>query len=135
MASQARPPYGRRMLQSYLPVLVFAGLGLVVGTAFVLLNSFVGARSRPGRAQRVRREPYECGLPSEFSRTFRYGFPFYMTAMLFMIFDIEIVLLFAVAPLLPTTGSVYVLVAILIFIFLLAVGFVYDWAKGGLEWQ
>ncbi|HEX2371562.1 MAG TPA: NADH-quinone oxidoreductase subunit A, partial [Solirubrobacterales bacterium] len=75
------------MLQAYLPVLVFAGLGIVVGGALVTLNHVLGPR-RPNKAKS---EPYECGLPSEISHTFRFGISFYMIAMLFILFDIEVV--------------------------------------------
>ena len=67
------------MLQSYLPVIVFVGLGLIVGSAFTALNHLLG----PRRPNRVKSEPYECGLPTEVTRTFRFGISFYMVAMVF----------------------------------------------------
>jgi NADH-quinone oxidoreductase subunit A len=72
------------VLQSYLPVLVFVLLGLGVGIAFTMLNSVLG----PKRPSKVKREPYECGLPSEVTRNFRFGISFYLIAMLFILFDI-----------------------------------------------
>ena len=119
------------MLRSYLPVIVFAGLGVLVGTALVTLNRFVG----PRRPSKVKSEPYECGLPTEVSRTFRFGVSFYMTAMLFILFDLEVIFLFPVATIMSDAASVYVLVATLVFIVLLVVALVYEWAKGGLEWK
>ena len=80
------------MLQSYLPVLVFAGLGIIVGTAFATLNHVIGRKRIRDRAMKT--DPYECGLPSEVSRTFRFGVSFYMVAMLFILFDIEVVFLY-----------------------------------------
>ena len=80
------------MLQSYLPVIVFAGLGIAVGGAFTMLNKLLG----PSKPNRVKSEAYECGLPSEISRTFRFGMSFYMVAMLFILFDIEVVFLYPV---------------------------------------
>lgn len=122
------------MLKSYLPVLVFCGLGLVVGIAFATLNRLLGPR--PGGAgDRVKGDPYECGLPSEVSRSFRFGVSFYLVAMLFILFDIEVIFLYPVALLLKPTGSVFVLVEIAVFVFLLAVAFVYVWARGALEWK
>ena len=78
------------MLQSYLPVIVFVGLGIIVGGAFTILNRVLG----PSRPNRVKSEPYECGLPTEVTRTFRFGVSFYLVAMLFILFDIEVVFLY-----------------------------------------
>jgi NADH-quinone oxidoreductase subunit A len=119
------------MLRSYLPVIVFAGLGLVVGSAFALLNGLLGPR-RPNRAKS---EPYECGLPSEVSRTFRFGVSFYLIAMLFILFDIEVVFLYPVGVLLKTAESVFVLIEVGVFVALLLVAFVYVWARGALDWR
>ena len=119
------------MLQAYLPVLVFAGLGIVVGGALVTLNHVLGPR-RPNKAKS---EPYECGLPSEISHTFRFGISFYMIAMLFILFDIEVVFLYPVGVILNAADSVFVLVEILVFVFLLLVAFAYAWRRGALDWR
>jgi NADH-quinone oxidoreductase subunit A len=119
------------LLQSYLPVLVFAGLGLVVGTAFALLNGVIGPR-RPNPAKG---DPYECGLPSEVSKTFRFGVSFYLIAMLFILFDIEVVFLYPVASILKSADSVFVLAEISVFVFLLAVALVFVWRRGALDWK
>jgi NADH-quinone oxidoreductase subunit A len=119
------------LLESYLPVIVFAGLGAIVGGALVTLNARVGPR-RPARAKS---EPYECGLPSEVSRTFRFGVSFYMIAMLFILFDIEVVFLYPVGVILNAAGSVFVLVEILIFVALLLVALIYVWRRGALDWR
>jgi len=119
------------VLQSYLPVIVFAGLGAIVGTILVSLNRLVG----PRKPNRVKSQPYESGVPTEVSRSFRFGVSFYLTAMLFILFDIEVVFLYPVATIMADAGSLYVLGAILVFIGLLVVALVYEWAKGGLEWK
>ena len=119
------------MLQSYLPVIVFVALGAIVGGAFTALNRILG----PSRPNRVKSEPYECGLPSEVSRTFRFGISFYMIAMLFILFDIEVVFLYPVGVLLKASDSVFVLAEIMIFVFLLLVGFAYVWRRGALNWR
>ena len=119
------------MLQSYLPVIVFVGLGVVVGAAFTALNKVLG----PSRPSRVKSEPYECGLPSEVTKTFRFGISFYMVAMLFILFDIEVVFLYPVGAILNVSDSVFVLVEILLFIFLLLVGLAYVWRRGALNWK
>jgi NADH-quinone oxidoreductase subunit A len=89
----------------------------------------------PRRPTRVKSEPYECGLPSEVSRTFRFGISFYMIAMLFILFDIEVVFLYPVGVILSAADSVFVLVEILVFVFLLLVALAYVWRRGALDWR
>jgi NADH-quinone oxidoreductase subunit A len=120
------------VLRSYLPVIVFAGLGLIVGSALALLNAIVGYRRRPSR---VKSDPYECGLPTEVSRTFRFGVSFYMVAMLFILFDIEVVFLYPVGVILNAADSVFVLVEIAVFVVLLLVALIYVWRRGALDWR
>ena len=81
------------MLKSYVPALVFLILGIGIGTAFTLANNFLG----PRRPNKTKSEPYECGLPSEVQKSFRFGVSFYLIAMLFILFDIEVVFLYPVA--------------------------------------
>jgi NADH-quinone oxidoreductase subunit A len=119
------------VLRSYLPVLVFAGLGVLVGGMLAMVNGLVGLR-RPSKAKS---DPYECGLPSEVSRTFRFGISFYMIAMLFILFDIEVVFLYPVGVILNAADSVFVLVEVGIFVVLLLVALVYVWRRGALNWR
>jgi NADH-quinone oxidoreductase subunit A len=119
------------VLKSYLPVIVFIGLGIGVGAALVSVNRLVG----PRRPNPVKSEPYECGLPTEVSRTFRFGVSFYMVAMLFILFDIEVVFLYPVGVILQSADSVFVLVEILIFVALLLVALIYVWRRGALDWR
>jgi NADH-quinone oxidoreductase subunit A len=118
------------VLRSYLPALVFVGLGSVVGGAFALINSLIGP-SRPGRSKA---DPYECGLPSEVKKNFRFGISFYLIAMLFILFDIEVIFLYPVAVQLKAFGT-FALVETIVFIVLLTVAFVYVWRRGALEWR
>jgi len=120
-----------RLLQSYLPVIVFAGLGLLVGGLLVMVNRIVGPR-KPNKAKS---EPYECGLPSDVSQTFRFGIGFYMVAMLFILFDIEVVFLYPVGVILNGADSVFVLAEILLFVALLFVALIYVWRRGALDWK
>jgi NADH-quinone oxidoreductase subunit A len=119
------------VLHSFLPVIVFAGLGLIVGGTLALVNGLVGPR-RPSRAKS---DPYECGLPSEVTRTFRFGVSFYMVAMLFILFDIEVVFLYPVGVILRAAHSVFVLVEVIVFVVLLLVALVYVWRRGALDWR
>jgi NADH-quinone oxidoreductase subunit A len=118
------------VLKSYLPALVFLVLGIGVGTAFTLANGLLG----PKRAGQVKSEPYESGLPSEVKKSFRFGISFYLIAMLFILFDIEVVFLYPVALQLDAFG-VFALVETAIFVVLLLVAFVFVWRRGALEWK
>ena len=119
------------MLQGYLPVLVFLLLGAGVGTAFTLLNGLLGPR-RP--RTKIKNEPYECGLPSDVRGTFRFGISFYLIAMLFILFDIEVVFLYPVAVRLQEFG-LFALGETIVFIALLFAAFVFVWRRGALEWR
>ena len=95
----------------------------------------VNWKTGPSRPSRVKSDPYECGLPTEISKTFRFGVSFYMIAMLFILFDIEVVFLYPVGVILNAADSVFVLVEILIFVALLLVALVYVWRRGALDWK
>jgi len=123
------------VLQSYFPILVFAGLGALVGSAFIGLNHLVGRRGPTGEAGSTKSDPYECGLPTEVSRTFRFGISFYLIAMLFILFDIEVVFLYPVGVILKAAHSVFVLVEVVLFVALLLVALIYVWRKGALDWR
>jgi NADH-quinone oxidoreductase subunit A len=128
-----RPPDGditRRVLRSYLPAIVFLVLGGLVGGAFAFLNTLFGPRRRISS----KTDPYECGLPSEVKQGFRFGISFYMIAMLFILFDIEVVFLFPIAVRLREFGA-FALYETILFIVLLLVAFVYVWRRGALEWK
>jgi NADH-quinone oxidoreductase subunit A len=119
------------MLSTYLPAIVFLILGTVVGGAFTILNTLFG----PRKARRPSHDdPYECGLPSEIQRGFRFGISFYLIAMLFILFDIEVVFLYPVALQLDAFG-VFALVETIVFVVLLLVAFVFVWRRGALEWK
>ena len=118
------------MLRSYLPAIVFLILGGAVGGAFAALNSFVG----PRRSSAHKHDPYECGLPSEVKQGFRFGISFYMVAMLFILFDIEVVFLYPIAVQLRAFGT-FAMSETIVFIALLALAFVYVWRRGALNWR
>jgi NADH-quinone oxidoreductase subunit A len=118
------------VLRSYLPAIVFLVLGGSVGGLFAVLNTMVGPRRRVNHKQ----DPYECGLPSEVKRGMRFGISFYLIAMLFILFDIEVVFLYPIALQLRVFGG-YALAETITFIVLLFVAFAYVWRRGALEWR
>ena len=83
------------MIRSYLPALVFIGLGAILGLVFAVLELVRRAQAPRSVGDQV--DPYECGLPSEVKKNFRFGISFYLIAMLFILFDIEVIFLYPVA--------------------------------------
>jgi NADH-quinone oxidoreductase subunit A len=119
------------VLRDYLPAIVFMILGAAVGGLFSVLNLLTGKRTR---ANVNRTTPYECGLPSEIQRGFRFGISFYLIAMLFILFDIEVIFLYPIAVQLRAFGG-FALGETITFVILLMVAFVYVWRRGALEWK
>ena len=118
------------MIRSYLPAIVFVILGTVVGLAFAFLNTAFGPRRRiPSKTQ-----PYECGLPSEVKRGFRFGISFYLVAMLFILFDIEVIFVYPIAVELRSLGW-FAVGELIVFVVLLFVAFGYVWRRGALDWR
>jgi NADH-quinone oxidoreductase subunit A len=125
------------VLESYLPILVFAFLGLAVGGAFAMLNHVIGPKrpKHPTAASVRQTEPYESGIPVSASHGLRFGVSFYLIAMLFILFDIEVVFLYPIGVILKDADSVFVLGELITFVVLLLVAFVYVWRKGALDWK
>jgi NADH-quinone oxidoreductase subunit A len=122
------------MIRSYLPALVFLGLGAMLGLIFVTINSVLGNVMGRNRAPRSQGDPYECGLPSDVKENFRFGISFYLVAMMFILFDIETILLYPVALQLGAFGS-FALIETIVFIVLLLIAYLYVWRRGALEWR
>ena len=118
------------MLRSYFPAVVFLLLGGAVGGTFVVLNSYLG----PRRAAPQKQDPYECGLPSEVKRGLRFGISFYLIAMLFILFDIEVIFLYPIAVELRSFGK-FAMSETIVFVILLMIAFAYVWRRGALEWK
>ncbi len=88
----------------------------------------------PRRPNKVKIEPYECGLPSDVKSGMRFGISFYLIAMLFILFDVEVIFLYPIAVQLKAFGA-FALVEMIVFIALLAVAFIYVWRRGALDWR
>jgi NADH-quinone oxidoreductase subunit A len=121
------------VLRTYLPAIVFLGLGTVVGALFVTASSLLGPK-RKTRPTTYQGDPYESGMPSEVQQGFRFGISFYLIAMLFILFDIEVVFLYPIAVQLRDFGT-FALIETVVFIALLVVAFIYVWRRGALEWS
>ena len=118
------------MLENYLPVLVFVGVGLMVGFVMVALGFVLGTR----KPDSDKLSPYECGFEAFEDARMKFDVRFYLVAILFIIFDLEIAFLFPWAIVLDQIGVVG-LVAMTVFLGILVVGFIYEWKKGALEWE
>lgn len=118
------------MVSTYWPALIFVFIGTAIGVAFSLLNGFLG----PRRAVESKYDPYESGMPSEIKQGFRFGISFYLIAMLFLLFDIEVLFLYPIAVQLRAFGT-FALIETAVFIGLLFVAFVYVWRRGALTWK
>ena len=118
------------MLQGYLPVLVFLGISIALGVVLLALGLLLGRGSKD--AEKL--SPYECGFePFEDSRI-KFDVRYYLVAILFIIFDLEIAFLFPWAVSLDAVGT-FGIIAMGIFLAVLVVGFIYEWKKGALEWD
>ena len=115
---------------NYLPILVFTAIAVAFGAVSLLLGWVV----RPSRPYRAKLAPYESGSPLFSDARVQFPMRYYIIAMLFVIFDIEIVFLFPWAVAFKKLGRVGV-VEMAIFIGILVVGFWYAWKKGALEWD
>ena len=118
------------LLLDYLPILIF--LGIAVGmTIMILMASFMVARQRPDTEKL---SPYECGFePFEDTRG-RFDVRFYLVAILFVIFDLEVAFLFPWAVSLGNIGM-FGFWSMMFFLAILTIGFIYEWRKGALEWE
>jgi NADH-quinone oxidoreductase subunit A len=125
------------VLKTYLPILVFAFLGLAVASVFMVVNHLVGPKKPKlaTAASRRQGEPYESGIPVDPLKNVKFGISFYLLAMLFILFDIEVVFLYPVGVIMKSADSLLVLGEMVTFVVLLLVAFVYVWRKGALDWR
>jgi NADH-quinone oxidoreductase subunit A len=118
------------MLQQYIPVLLFIIIGLVVGVAPIVIGFILG----PNRPDAQKLSPYECGFEAFENARMKFDVRYYLVAILFIIFDLEIAFIFPWAVVFAKLGWVPFF-AMLFFLGLLTVGFIYEWKKGALEWE
>ena len=118
------------MLEQYFPILLFIIVGLGLGV--VLLS--VGSVLAPSRPNPEKLSPYECGFEAFEDARMKFDVRYYLVAILFILFDLEIAFLFPWAVVLQDIGFEG-FVAMMIFLLILIVGFAYEWKKGALEWE
>ncbi len=118
------------MIAEYFPVLMF--LGVSTGLGLVLLS--IGFILGKGKANENKLSAYECGFEAFDDAHMKFDVRFYLVAILFIIFDLEIAFLFPWAVVLDKLGA-FGLVSMFLFLFILVIGFIYEWKKGALEWE
>ena len=117
-------------LENYLPVLLFLLVGAGVGVAPMVLGKLLG----PSRPDAAKLSPYECGFEAFEDARMQFDVRYYLVAILFILFDLEIAFLFPWAVSLDAIGFVG-FIAMMFFLAILVVGFVYEWSKGALDWE
>jgi NADH-quinone oxidoreductase subunit A len=118
------------MLAEYFPILLFILVATAVGVAPMVLGKLLG----PSRPDPEKLSPYECGFEAFEDARMKFDVRYYLVAILFILFDLEIAFLFPWAVALNDIGLGGFL-AMMLFLGILVVGFVYEWAKGALEWE
>ncbi len=118
------------MLENYLPILVFLILGLIFGVVPIVMAFMLG----PQRPDSAKLSPYECGFEAFEDSRMKFDVRFYLVAILFIIFDLEIAFMFPWAVALKDIG-VFGFWAMVVFLGILVIGFIYEWKKGALEWE
>ena len=118
------------MLGNYLPILIFMCLTLIMGSVFIILGKLLG----PSRPDAEKNSPYECGFEAFEDSRMKFDVRYYLVAILFIIFDLEIAFLFPWAIVLDQIGT-FGLAAMGVFLTILVIGFIYEWKKGALEWE
>jgi NADH-quinone oxidoreductase subunit A len=117
-------------LDSYLPVLLFILVGLIIGAAPMLMGALLG----PHKPDPEKLSPYECGFEAFEDARMKFDVRYYLVAILFILFDLEIAFLFPWAVVLQEIGF-FGFMAMMVFLGILVVGFIYEWKKGALEWE
>ena len=117
------------MLDVYIPVLLF----ILVAVGFAIFTLMISRLVHSSGFNRVKLEPYECGIEPLTDARDRYSVRYYLVAMLFVIFDVETVFMFPWAVVMDEL-ALFGLIEMLVFLFILVIGYLYAWRKGALDW-
>ena len=118
------------MLQEYFPILIFLGVATGIGVLLLILGFLIGQ----GQKDEEKLSPYECGFEAFDDSRMKFDVRYYLVAILFILFDLEIAFLFPWAVALKDLGAP-AFWAVVIFLGILVVGFIYEWKKGALDWE
>jgi NADH-quinone oxidoreductase subunit A len=118
------------MLENYLPILIFLVIGVVFGIVAIGASYLIAPKKPYGE----KLSPYECGFEAFEDSRMKFDVRFYLVAILFIIFDLEIAFLFPWAVVLQEIGW-FGFTAMAVFLGILVIGFIYEWKKGALEWE
>jgi NADH-quinone oxidoreductase subunit A len=122
------------LLQSYFPILLFLAIGTAVGVGAIVVSGGLARLSGAQNPDSEKLSPYECGFEAFEDARMKFDVRYYLVAILFILFDLEIAFLFPWAIVLQDIGW-FGLIAMFVFLGILVVGFVYEWKKGALEWE
>jgi NADH-quinone oxidoreductase subunit A len=122
------------MLENYFPILLFILVGLAFGAAPLVIGGGLSRLLGVHRPDSEKLSPYECGFEAFEDARMKFDVRYYLIAILFILFDLEIAFLFPWAVVLKEIG-LFGLMAMLLFLGILVVGFIYEWMKGALEWE
>jgi len=118
------------MLDNYLPIMIFIAIGIAIGVLPILAGFLLA----PHKPDSEKLSPYECGFEAFEDSRMRFDVRYYLVAILFIIFDLEIAFLFPWAVVLDSIG-LFGFLAMMVFLGILVIGFIYEWKKGALEWE
>lgn len=122
------------MLENYFPILMFIFVGLAVGVMPIMLGGGLSRLLGVHRPDSEKLSPYECGFEAFEDARMKFDVRYYLVAILFILFDLEIAFLFPWAVVLQEIGF-FGFMAMVVFLAILIVGFIYEWMKGALEWE
>ena len=122
------------MLENYFPILMFILVGALIGVAPMVLGGVLSRLVGVHRPDSEKLSPYECGFEAFEDARMKFDVRYYLVAILFILFDLEIAFLFPWAIVLREIG-LFGFLAMVVFLGILVVGFIYEWMKGALEWE
>lgn len=124
----------KAMLENYLPIFLFIIVGLLIGIVLPSIGMILGKLMGHDRPDQQKLSPYECGFEAFEDARMKFDVRYYLVAILFILFDLEIAFLFPWAIVLNEIG-LFGFLAMVFFLAILTVGFIYEWMKGALEWE
>ena len=119
-------------MYEYLPIILLMFVGLLMAGGMIFLSYLLGPKKPSGKKDM----PYECGMDPKGSARQQFSISFYMVAMLFILFDVEVIFLYPWAVIfLDMSPKLYGFIAMVIFLLILVAGFLYEWKRGALDWD